>query len=543
MFSHVSMRFSFRRFFACAAIYGAALMLTMQSSLTRADDDVVFVQTLPISTAQSKALATCAFASATLLQCKYDGNYDRGNSAARADVAKSIYEKLNDQFDYLIIFSSFDFNLGGADAVYTSIRNDVQGIGLPLFNSSSAFGSQNKLRGIVDMGNLKKIDFTVGSKSYKSSLNILMHELQHPFGVYIKFRDSQGALSDALLGESASHWSYFADSDASLMYGADWVNENSQFRAAQVFKTYNNLDLYLAGLIPASAVTPIDLIQNGTGNNTDLPKIAAVSGGQKESISFAQILAANGARVPSSDTAPKHFRAAIIVLSRTTEPTLAPGVAINLEQFRRVAQERYAAMTRGFGTLDLSNSVVNPPLIAQPCSDALSAPGQIVVPDAPQRSGSWLIKNPGSNCNTGVAAPPSYQRETAASASKLMFLSEFPEAATQVGALDTQLRAQMPSNTDQAAWLLRAQPNHPTALAVLKSAVQPDGGFALTPWSRASVSDTALALSALPSSETQLRAGALAFLRANKVAGNAFPMINGGAGVGHGRRAACLYQY
>ena len=75
---------------------------------------------------------------------------------------------------------------------------------------------------------------------------------------------------------------------------------------------------------------------------------------------------------------------------------------------------------------------------------------------------------------------------------------------------------------------MRALPEHSTALAIIKAAAASNGGFSSTYWFQANVADTALALSALPSSEATLRASAISYLRQRALANNGFALIDGG---------------
>ena len=50
---------------------------------------------------------------------------------------------------------SFPFPTGGAAAFASLVRNDVQGIGVALFDNGAAFGSDSRLGAIVDMGRLE----------------------------------------------------------------------------------------------------------------------------------------------------------------------------------------------------------------------------------------------------------------------------------------------------------------------------------------------------------------------------------------------------
>ena len=63
-----------------------------------------------------------------------------------------------------------------------------------------------------------------------------------------------GQRSDALLGRDLAHWSFFFDSDASVMEGNDIEDlGGGSFRTVAAVQRYSLLDQYAMGLVPDSA--------------------------------------------------------------------------------------------------------------------------------------------------------------------------------------------------------------------------------------------------------------------------------------------------
>ena len=83
----------------------------------------------------------------------------------------------------------------------------------------------------------------------------------------VRVRDPRtGQPSTALLGIDGAHWSYFLDSDASVMYGSDWRDAGGgEFVADASRKRYSPLDLYLMGILDPSEVPPFSLLVPGPG--------------------------------------------------------------------------------------------------------------------------------------------------------------------------------------------------------------------------------------------------------------------------------------
>ena len=136
-----------------------------------------------------------------------------------------------------------------------TIANEVRGIGQDIFDLSTSFGSGGRLRSLVVMDWLGKYpdDPTQKFLGENNTLSVLGQEVGHRWLAYVDFRDRTGARSDALLGRDDAHWSFFFDSDASVMEGNDIEDlGGGQFRTVDAVKRYSRLDQYMMGLIPPS---------------------------------------------------------------------------------------------------------------------------------------------------------------------------------------------------------------------------------------------------------------------------------------------------
>src|SRR3990172_278360 len=83
----------------------------------------------------------------------YDAHRPSGelNLAPREALLRRFLETHGDFYDFVVVFTNFDFDRGDADAFYVGLRNDVSGIGTPLFDEGGRFGSDKRLQGIIDM--------------------------------------------------------------------------------------------------------------------------------------------------------------------------------------------------------------------------------------------------------------------------------------------------------------------------------------------------------------------------------------------------------
>ncbi|MBI5634355.1 MAG: hypothetical protein HZA15_12855 [Nitrospirae bacterium] len=154
------------------------------------------------------------------------GNYDANNpdgsvnAEPRKEIAKEFYRLHRDEYDFLVIFSNFGFQMPEADAeaFYLHVKNDIHGIGQQIFDNSELFGSNGKLQGTIDMGNISALTTDPLDAKFEDSLDILSHELMHRWGAYVKFMTAQGIVSTALLGKDMSHWSFLLNSYASVLF-------------------------------------------------------------------------------------------------------------------------------------------------------------------------------------------------------------------------------------------------------------------------------------------------------------------------------------
>src|SRR6185503_18858799 len=60
-------------------------------------------------------------------------------------LARKFYETHGDEYQQLVVFTNFPYNLDDAFAYELNIKNPIQGINLDIFDDSAEFGSQGTL--------------------------------------------------------------------------------------------------------------------------------------------------------------------------------------------------------------------------------------------------------------------------------------------------------------------------------------------------------------------------------------------------------------
>jgi hypothetical protein len=233
-------------------------------------------------------------------------------------VAQKFYKSHPDNYDQILLWSDQSL-ISDAFAYEVTVANEVRGIGDDIYDLSRSLGSAGRLRSLVVMDWLGKYpdDPTQKFLGENNTLSVLGQEVGHRWLAYVHFRDRTGANSSALLGRDEAHWSFFFDSDASVMEGNDIEDQGGgKFRTVDAVKRYSRLDQYLMGAIPPSQVPPFFYVESpiSTHTNTDAPKIGESFTGTRRDVLVDDVIAVNGARSPNSDASSKVFRQAFIYI-------------------------------------------------------------------------------------------------------------------------------------------------------------------------------------------------------------------------------------
>ena len=234
-------------------------------------------------------------------------------------VARKFYRDHPDNYDQLVMWTD-TVAIRDAFAYETTIANEVRGIGLPVFDISRDFGSGGRLRSIAVMDYINKYPEDPNQKflGENTTLSVLGQEVGHRWLAFMEFRDHRGETSDLLLGRGEAHWSFFFDSDASVMEGNDIEDlGGGSFRTVDAVRRYSRLDQYAMGLLPESAVPRFFYVENPTNptpfkDRDDGPQVGVTFTGTRRDVLIQDIIAVHGPRVPSSAEAARVHRQAFI---------------------------------------------------------------------------------------------------------------------------------------------------------------------------------------------------------------------------------------
>ena len=135
------------------------------------------------------------------------------------------YSQFPDQFFQLVFFTNFAQTMGGF-ANELNIKNDVTGIGLDIFDSSSQYGSNGVLESRCNMNQLSAWHPDPTNRFFSKGnnfLTIMGQEAGHRWGAFVNFNDGVH-VGNLILGRSDAHWSYYTDVDHSSLEGGNWVS-------------------------------------------------------------------------------------------------------------------------------------------------------------------------------------------------------------------------------------------------------------------------------------------------------------------------------
>ncbi len=326
------------------------------------------------------------------------GGYDAllpdgsSNTIPRQEVAKEFYKAHPDEYDFLVFFSNFDFQMpqNEANAFYQGVKNDVQGIGLELADNSSLYGSNGVLQGTIDMGNITSMVTDPLDPGFSDTMATLSHELLHRWAAKVTFRRDDNSISTDLLGMGKYHWSFLLDTAGSLEYGNQWVdNGNGTFTSLAGRRYFSPLDMYLMGFIGKSEVFPMLLINNPEIAPERLPEPGVTIAGTPQFVTIDKIIAAEGERIPSVADSQKTFRIGCIFLTRpgTYSESALPGIRNIMQSWSMW----FSGLTNGHGKITIDNA----PLAGLP-----ENPGPDIPPIDPRTAPpeindgvAWLLNN------------------------------------------------------------------------------------------------------------------------------------------------------
>lgn len=227
-------------------------------------------------------------------------------------VFEKLYSVYDDVFDFVIIMPAHaifdpDRRYGENVPYYVRAKNEVQHIGIPLFDNTHHFHSQGRLMGMI-------------YHSWGGGA-ILDHEIGHAWAADMGEVYGLTRCDDGCYG---NHWNPRSDIGGQMaaflfhpdaQYGAGHLLDNGDGtwrieRVADDNRCYSALELYVMGLIPPQDVPPIHLLINP--DTSDSQRVTAE---RVEVYTIDDLMAAEGGeRVPSYEHSQRRFNVAFVVV-------------------------------------------------------------------------------------------------------------------------------------------------------------------------------------------------------------------------------------
>ena len=272
--------------------------------------------------------------------------FSRMQSLDLVAASRRFYETHADAFDQLVFWTDSPV-IEDAFAFETTVQNAITGIGQEVFDAAPILGSAGVLQSVVNMDRVSKYGDAPSAKLFgeMSPLGILAHETGHRWLARLMFRNADRTVSDQLLGRQLAHWSFFMDSDGSVMEGNEIEDQRGGvFRTAAAPERYSRLDMYAMGLATEAEVAPWFFIDSPVSTRTrETPPTAGITiNGTRRDVLIQDVIAALGPRVPSAGDSPRVHRQAFVFIRRTG----ASPDPQDLTRLRRIREQWPAFFTR-----------------------------------------------------------------------------------------------------------------------------------------------------------------------------------------------------
>jgi len=225
------------------------------------------------------------------------------------EVAKTLYQKLKDEFDFIMVVSNQPNPLGEYFGTFYQAKSTVQGVGQDLFDTTSDYGSSGKLQGVIHLPFLRGL-----------STGPSLHELMHNWGNSMRSIPSTVAAhwGTSNIGGQLGGWR--PGSLVSLgnnEYQATGTNGElgswGTFANGGNSVPFSNFELYLMGLIAAEDVGHDIKIANGYAAIASRPGVFSAT--SIDTVTMQNVVEIDGARVPNNLQAQTSFRTLYVILT------------------------------------------------------------------------------------------------------------------------------------------------------------------------------------------------------------------------------------
>lgn len=268
-------------------------------------------------------------------------------------LSRKFYQAHPDSYDQLVFWTDVPL-VTDAFAYEATVKNEVRGIGVDAYDLAGDFGSAGRLRSLVVMDWLGKYPDDPAQKflGENTTVSLIGQETGHRWLAQLLFRDRNGVSSDEILGRELAHWSFFLNSEASVMEGNDIEDlGGGSFRTVAAVRRYSQLDQYAMGLVPEAAVRPFFYVESpinisSARTRESAPEAGVTFNGTRRDVLIQDVVAVNGPRDPPAAESAKVHRQAFAYmtgLGRAADPVQIG----KLDRIRRAWEAFFLQATDG----------------------------------------------------------------------------------------------------------------------------------------------------------------------------------------------------
>lgn len=231
---------------------------------------------------------------------------DNGDSLK--NLTKILYNKLNDDFDFIILLTNEIEQSPKLDYVgkFINVSNNIKGIGLQNFDYSGDYGSAGKLKGVIHLPANNYI-------TYGPSLHEVIHNVANSM----------------IVTSEPSHWGFTGSNLKGQLGGfqqntlIENVNGEQNAYSAIDFGSYVNggnsvkysyLELYALGLIPIDSIKEFSVFKDVTPYSNKDGRLF-FRANVHEKYDGNKIVTKNGPRIPSYTTSQKSFKILFVLVT------------------------------------------------------------------------------------------------------------------------------------------------------------------------------------------------------------------------------------
>ncbi len=239
----------------------------------------------------------------------------------RLPLVQDVYERFADKYDF-IFFVLNEQSIPSSLFYYgmlIGVSNNVQGIGSSIYDYTSDYGSAGRLKAVMQLTGLEYLKYGPA-----------LHELAHQWANYaLPTHSVDSAGSNLISYPFWGHWGFTGGSTPGQLGGFDQSslidNGNNSYTVSSFGSIanggngvpYNELELYLMGMLPVSSVTPFDMFTDITSLSIDESTYDFTFTANRTTYTPDSLETLLGERMPSVENSQKDFNLLVIVITDT----------------------------------------------------------------------------------------------------------------------------------------------------------------------------------------------------------------------------------